>query len=150
MRGAAAEIRNRDAQIEQLVAGHAVAPSMDDVLPFVEAFVGKGHVIIDGQKLGVGDELFLQGGTKRVKVARIDRATRSVYLEDSRVLRFAVGSGSGMPVAVPAFNRRSPTPASADLSGALRSVDGATAGDGSQRNGGAEKSIVVRRSNAGD
>lgn len=147
MLGAASEIRKRDAQIKQLEQSKPVVPDVSDPLPFVSAFVGKGHAVINGQKLGVGDELFLDGGTKRVKVSRIDRATRSVYLEDSRILRFAVGrDGSGLPVAVPAYNRRAPTPAGPDLSSPVRSLDGSTTGNGGLSGRGPQKSIVVGRS----
>jgi hypothetical protein len=90
MLAAAEELRTREEMINALGDG---VPTLDvpvEQLPPVRGFVGKDRVVIGGELLTVGDEILLDGGLRHVRIKRIDRPGRRVWLEDSRVLRFAV------------------------------------------------------------
>lgn len=151
----AATIRGRDSEIEKLrskldlAETAALEAAAQTPLPVVTAFIGNSKIVVNGRTMKVGDSLLLDEGKTRVKIRKIDREERVVYLEDSRVIMFRVNE-SDLRVPELATPPVSTPPASHSdfVSPPVQSVGGAADGRGSSVPSPDEKSILIRKPDA--
>lgn len=139
-------LEEKQAQLESAAA--EAAEAVVEQLPKVTGFVGNDKAFINGRTMKVGDVILFNDGKSRVRIRRIDRAERVVYLEDARVIRFPVRDADirvpdlASPVSAPPNNLGSEPPQ------ALQPVGSGTTPSVPSRARPGEKSIVVPRSDA--
>lgn len=146
IRATTTELANLKAKTADLEAA-ALEPANIADLPKVTGFVGTNKAFIDGQIRKVGDYLLFNQGKNRVRIRKIDADERVVYLEDARVIRFAVRDADlRVPELAPPPVPTPPADAQRYIPPALQPVGGEATGTIKPAIPRNEKSILVPRS----